>query len=341
MSIKRALLVGAGSMGRTWAKNLAECPETEVAGWVDLDPAAIADSMAETGVAAPYQGVDVAAALEAVRPDFLVDVTTPESHGAVTVAALERGVPVLGEKPMASTMEDARRMVRVSQETGVLYMVSQSRRYDPRIRAFHQAVRKLGRVGILDADFYLGPHFGGFRDEMDSPLLVDMAIHTFDQARFLTGADPISVYCEEFNPSWSWYRGRAAAVALFEMADGLRFQYRGSWCAEGRNTSWEAEWRAIGERGSATWDGDRSIQGETVRSTSGFMSEHDAFTESVAEDPHLSIAGSLRDFLKALDDPAHVPMARGDDNIKSFAMVCAAVESARTGRRVEIAPLLG
>ena len=35
---------------------------------------------------------------------------------------------------------------------------------------------------------------------MDSPLVLDMAIHTFDQARFITGANPISVYCHEFNP---------------------------------------------------------------------------------------------------------------------------------------------
>ena len=41
---------------------------------------------------------------------------------------------------------------------------------------------------------------------MESPLLLDMAIHTFDQARFITGADALSVYCHEFNPAGSWYR---------------------------------------------------------------------------------------------------------------------------------------
>lgn len=340
MSTQRALLVGAGSMGRTWARNLLDCPETEIAGWIDIDPNALSSALAELQIEVPFQGTDLRAGLTATRPDFVVDVTTPESHCDTTLAALEFGVPVLGEKPMASSMDEARRMVRASREAGKLYMVSQSRRYNPNIAAYRRAVDRLGRVGILNADFYLGPHFGGFRDAMASPLLVDMAIHTFDQARYLTGADPVSVYCEEFNPAWSWYAGDSSAEALFEMSDGLRFNFRGSWCAEGRNTSWEAEWRAIGARGSGTWNGESDIRGETVLRTEGFMSELEPFAETPDPSQPYGIAGSIRDFLRALDDPSHVPMARCEDNIKSLAMVFGAVESARTGRRVPIAPLL-
>ena len=336
MERRRGLVVGAGSMGRAWVKNLLECPEVEFTGWVDLDQGVIQISEKELGIQAPYKGVDLGAALETVKPDFVVDVSTPESHCQVTLQSLRAGVPVLGEKPMASSMDEARRMVFSSRETGKLYMVSQSRRYDPRIEAFKRAVGELGPLGILNADFYLGPHFGGFRDQMNNVLLLDMAIHTFDQARFLSGADPKSVYCEEYNPDWSWYRGASSANALFEMSNGLRFAYRGSWCAEGRNTSWEAEWRAVGPKGSATWDGDRSVQSELVKTTEGFMSEMESTQETIEDATHTGIAGSLRDFLKALDDPAHVPMGRCDDNIKSLAMVFAAIESARTGIRIPI-----
>src|SRR5207248_2903614 len=122
----------------------------------------------------------------------------------------------------------------------------------------------------LNADFYIGAHFGGFRDEMESPLLLDMAIHTFDAARFASGADPVSVYAEEFNPSWSWYGGNCSATAIFEMTGGLRFTYRGSWCAEGLPTSWESEWRAVGAKGSATWNGESSPLAEVVAETDGF-----------------------------------------------------------------------
>jgi predicted dehydrogenase len=59
-----------------------------------------------------------------------VDVTVPEAHRDVTLQALAAGVPVLGEKPMASSMDEARAMVAASERAGKLYMVSQSRRYD-------------------------------------------------------------------------------------------------------------------------------------------------------------------------------------------------------------------
>jgi predicted dehydrogenase len=249
MSVKRALLVGAGSMGRTWAANLRDCAETEIAGIVDLRPEAIQDLLAESGLHVPFTSADLSGAITEVKPDFVVDVTVPEAHCSVSLEAISHGIPVLGEKPMASSMEEAGRMVEASRNSGVLYMVSQSRRYDHRIEAFRMAAAKLGSLGILNADFYLGPHFGGFRDAMESPLLIDMAIHTFDQARMISGADPVSVYCEEFNPSWSWYAGAACANAQFEMSNGLRFCYRGSWCAEGRNTSWESEWRGSWREG--------------------------------------------------------------------------------------------
>src|SRR5689334_6563156 len=235
-------------MGRQWAKNLAACDAVAIAGWVDLRPGAAAQAAGELGVAVGHTGEDLDRALADLRPDFVVDVTVPEAHHDVTLAALAAGVPVLGEKPMAASMEQARAMVAASERAGKLYMVSQSRRYHAQLQALRRLIaEQVGELGILNADFYIGPHFGGFRDEMPSPLILDMAIHTFDAARYLSGADPVSVYCEEFSPPWSWYRGDACASAVFEMTGGLRFTYRGSWCAEGLHTSWESDWRAVGE----------------------------------------------------------------------------------------------
>src|SRR6266545_763860 len=207
----RALLVGAGGMGRQWAKNLAAHQDVAIAGWIDLRPDAAAQAAHELGIDVGATGTDLEQALAELRPDFLVDVTIPEAHHDVTLTALAAGVPVIGEKPMADTMERARAMVAASERANTLYMVSQSRRYNAQLQALRRLiVEQIGTLGILNADFYIGAHFGGFRDEMDSPLILDMAIHTFDAARYLSGADPIAVYCEEFNPPWSWYRGAAS-----------------------------------------------------------------------------------------------------------------------------------
>src|SRR5579872_3965839 len=262
--MKHAILVGAGGMGRAWARNLTSAG-IGIEAWVDVRPAAAAEAAAELELTIPHTGLELSEALKLPGVDFLVDVTVPEAHCAVTLAALGAGLPVLGEKPMASSVEEGRRMVAAAGAAGKLYMVSQSRRYDPNIAAFCQQVRdSLGPIAILNADFYRGPHFGGFRDEMPSPLLLDMAIHTFDQARFVSGEDAVSVYAEEFNPSWSWYKGDACTTALFEMTNGLKFNYRGSWCANGLDTSWQAEWRAHGPNGAAKWDGETAPTVELV-----------------------------------------------------------------------------
>ena len=336
MTAFKALLVGAGGMGQGWAKNLHEHSDVEIGGWIDLRPGAAAEAADKLELPKMHTGDDLGKALAEIRPDFVVDVTVPEAHHAVTLQALAAGVPVLGEKPMAAGMAEAREMVAASEKAGKLYMVSQSRRYDARLHAFRRLVaEQTGPLGILNSDFYLGAHFGGFRDEMASVLLLDMAIHTLDAARYVSGADPVSVYCEEFNPSWSWYKGASSATALFEMTGGLRYTYRGSWSSEGKDTSWEADWRAVGPHGTALWDGHGAPSAGIVIGTEGFSRQAEPMEGEVQHDAPRGIAGSLGDFLNALQT-GMAPMGECHDNIKSLAMVFAAIESAATGQRVPV-----
>ncbi|MFQ3668638.1 MAG: Gfo/Idh/MocA family oxidoreductase [Fimbriimonadaceae bacterium] len=335
----RCVQVGAGGMGHTWLGILTRRGDVEIAGLVDLRVEAARRLAEEKQVSPAYVGDDLERAIAETKPDFVVDVTVPEAHHDVTVTALAAGLHVLGEKPMAATMEQARAMVAASEKAGRLYMVSQSRRYDERLWAYRRLIESLGGLGILNVDFYLGPHFGGFRDQMASPLLLDMAIHTFDQARCLSGCDPVGVFCEEFNPSWSWYSGDACANALFEMSGGVRFNYRGSWCSEGLGTSWEGSWRAVGRRGTAVWDGHDHIAAETVVRTEGLWSELERH-EGVREPMLGGVEGALDDFLNAIRT-GKPPMGECHDNIKSLAMVFGAIESSRVGRRVAIGPMLG
>ena len=119
------------------------------------------------------------------------------------------------------------------------------------------------------------------------------------------------------------------------MTGGLRYTYRGSWCSEGRHTSWEGEWRAVGPNGTATWDGHAAPVAEIVAEHGGFTSPTEQHTAAFDEAMQRGIAGSLRDFLHALRTGA-TPMGECHDNIKSLAMVFAAIESAATGKRVNV-----
>jgi predicted dehydrogenase len=333
----KALLVGAGGMGRTWAKNLLENEQVELAGWVDVIPGQVERSAAEVG-AKVSAFTSVETGLRETKPDFVVDVSIPEAHEEITIQCLNQGVPVIGEKPMSTSIASAKRMVRASEVNGILYMVSQSRRYNKNLYAFRELIQKLGTLGILNADFFIGAHFGGFRDEMDNVLILDMAIHTFDAARAISGLNPVSVFADQFNPVWSWYKQDSSAICLFEMEQGARFTYRGSWCSEGLHTSWESDWRAVCEKGTGAWDGNETIKGEIVRAPNGFHSSFEEIEPPIHEAKY-GIAASLDDFLMALKTGS-TPQGECHDNILSLAMVFAAIESSKRKEVVQISEIL-
>ncbi|MFI9766448.1 Gfo/Idh/MocA family protein [Streptomyces sp. NPDC052415] len=339
----RVLVVGAGAMARVWLRAILASTDTVLAGVVDLVPAAAEALVRRAGVPETPTGRELGALATATRPDAVVDVTVPEAHLPVTLEALSLGLPVLGEKPVAATLPEALRLAAASEAAGELFMVSQSRRYDRHLAALRDRVPLLGRPGILTTDFFRAPHFGGFRETMAHPLLLDMAIHPFDTARWLLGADPVSVRCEAYNPSWSWYAGDAAATAVFEMAGGIRYVYNGSWCSAGLETSWNGAWRLSGELGSATWDGEHPPEVElcevdAVPSSEGEAGQAADAPQGVADAPQ-GVAGALAEFVRALRTGT-APAGEVHGNVLSLAMVKAAVASAQRDRRVQIGPLI-
>ncbi|GAA4773360.1 Gfo/Idh/MocA family protein [Microbacterium gilvum] len=326
MSALRVVQVGAGGMGRAWIGAISRHDDTELVGLVDLDLGTARAALDDAGLAGVAVGTSASEVAAAVSADAVVNVTVPGAHLPVNVEALAAGYPVLCEKPAAPTVADALRQAAAAQVHGRLLMISQSRRYFDGFAALRAQTARLGALGAVATEFFKAPRFGGFRDEMDHVLLVDMAIHSFDAARALIGSDPVAVYAEEYNPSWSWYRGASNAVAVFEFADGVRYTYTGSWCAPGLETSWNGRWRVSGADGSAEWDGDGAP-----------VSSLDA---PAAGDPAPEqIDGSLAEFVAAVRTGLR-PTTDARANVASLAMVEGAVQSATTGRRVRISDVL-
>jgi len=260
----------------------------------------------------------------------------PEAREAVVLAALQHGCHVLSEKPMAASMAQAAGLIEAAAKAQRLFAIMQNRRYDHRIRALRAFLDSgaVGDITTVNSDFYLGAHFGGFRDKMPHVLLLDMAIHTFDQARLISGADPVAVYCHEWNPRGSWYDKDASAVAVFEMSDGVVYTYRGSWCSEGRNTTWEADWRVIGSRGSVTWDGAEAFRAEVVAEDEGFHRPIKVLDVPIPAAPEVTLhAACIQNFLDCVRT-GRVPETICTENVKSLAMVFGAIESAESKKRV-------
>lgn len=329
----RVVLVGAGSMGRHWLRVLLDSPDVEVVGVVDLDTALAQRAVHEAKLDDVVVGADVLDVARASAAQAVIDVTVPVAHHSINTAALFAGLPVLCEKPIAPTVADALSLVAAADATGHLLMTSQSRRYYDSLIAFRRAIAAVGPVGLAVTTFSKGPHFGGFREEMEHPLLVDMAIHAFDAARYALDADPVSVYCETWNPEGSWYRGDPAASAVFEFDNEARYVYSGTWVGVGLDTSWNGSWRVSGAAGTALWDGES--EPTVAGSPEGGMPEIAPRDGDELAGKGEEIAGSLAEFVLALRT-GRTPSGIVHSNVLSLAMVEAAVLSAERGERVRI-----
>jgi len=333
----RAVVAGCGKMSNSWISYAKTREDVEIVALVDIRREFAEARAREQGLAAPcYE--DLAEAIKACGANLVFDISVPEAHEGIVKTAMGLGCDVLGEKPMASSIVAARSMALEARRLGRSYAVMQNRRYLKAIRAYRGLVAsKLGRVGIINADFYIGPHFGGFRELMDNVLVLDMAVHTFDMARFISGSDAVSVWCREFNPPWSWYKGASSATCVFEMADGAQFCYRGSWCAEGAASTWEADWRVVGEWGSAVWKGADAPWAELAapRAEGELLAPVERVEASLDWKGQEGHFGCLDEMFASLIEgrPAETDCS---DNIRTMEMVFGAIESSRTGKTVAL-----
>ncbi|MBN8526251.1 MAG: Gfo/Idh/MocA family oxidoreductase [Planctomycetes bacterium] len=335
----RIVVAGCGGIAQAWLEPLSKRADVAIVGLVDLDPKRAAERAAAFAPQAAT-GSDLAAMIDRVHPDIVVDLTIPDAHADVACLALGKGCHVLSEKPLASSMDGARRILAAARAAGRTHAVMQNRRYLPGIRRLRQALADpaLGRLAELHADFFIGAHFGGFRDAMRHVLLLDMAVHTVDQARYIGDLTPVAVNALEWNPPGSWYAHDASALVCVECAGGMRFTYRGSWCSEGRNTSWECTWRAVCTGGTAQWDGGDGFAIEAVEASApGFSRPRRAVDAPPPIEMALQAhAGCIDDMLTSIR-AGRQPMTCGEDNIRSLAIVHAAIASAeRSGARVRI-----
>ncbi len=340
----KAVMIGCGGMSGAWLAAVRDhfADRVEIVALVDLRLEAANAKAAEFQLSDAWTGTSLEEALQAKRPDLAFNCTIPEAHAATCATALRAGCHVLVEKPLAPTVEEGRELCRIAAEAGRILAVIQNRRYLTGAVAVRRSLENgdIGAIHSLYADFFLGPRFGGFREEMKHPLLLDMAIHTFDQCRQFLGRNAERITCHEFNPPGSWFAQGASATAFFEMQGGACFSYRGSWCARGSNTAWAAGWRILGEKGTLLWDGEETITVERVTEPWDGKS----FVEPVQrlEIPAASLgaagqghAGNLGEFLQAVDTGT-LPQTVAADNLHSLAMVEGAIESARRGVAVPI-----
>ncbi|KJH79933.1 Gfo/Idh/MocA family protein [Stutzerimonas stutzeri] len=182
-------LVGAGIMGRQHIEIIARSAEAQLCAIADPDPQA--QALAATHGVSWF--ADPAAMLEGARPDAVIIANPNPLHVDTAVQCLQRGVPVLVEKPVGTSLSQARRLVEVGEQTGVPVLVGHHRRHNPLIARTRQLLDEgaLGRLTTVTALWQLQKPDSYFdipwRREPGAGMLLTNLIHDLDLLRHLCG----------------------------------------------------------------------------------------------------------------------------------------------------------
>ena len=187
----RAAVVGLGSMGANHARVFGDMAGVELAAVVDSDPERVQKAVGGRPIAG-FTGTEEM--LRDVRPDLVSIVVPTQLHETVATAAIGAGANVLVEKPIAATVDAARRIACAARSANVLLTVGHIERFNPAVRELKErlAAGQGGRVLQVKAR-RVGPFPHRIRDV---GVIHDLAPHDIDIMRYLLGEDVEQVFAE-------------------------------------------------------------------------------------------------------------------------------------------------
>lgn len=187
----RIAVIGAGAMGRNHLRVLNDLESADLVALADVDRAGAERAARRFNIQAYGDYLEM---LDKEQPAGVVIAVPTILHREVALAAIERGVHVLVEKPIAFTVDEGREMIQAALRAGVILTVGHIERYNPAILELQRrlAQRELGRVFQMHAR-RLGPFPPRVRDV---GVVIDLATHDVDIMRFVSGSDVVRVFAE-------------------------------------------------------------------------------------------------------------------------------------------------
>lgn len=225
----RVAVVGAGYFAQFHHHAWTRLSRTELVAVCDLD-ALKAKSAADQAGARGFS--DLGEMLDAVAPDLVDIATPPETHDALVRQVAAHGLPVICQKPLAPTHDEAVAVVEAAEAAGVMLAVHENFRFQPWFRETRRLI-DAGRLGALHGiTFRMRPGDGQGRDaylnrqpyfqKMPRFLIHETGIHFIDTFRFLMGEiRSVSADLRRLNPAIA---GEDAGTVVFRFdgdASGL------------------------------------------------------------------------------------------------------------------------
>lgn len=189
--MSRVALIGLGTMGRNHLRVLADLDGVELAAVCDVDADAVSAASQKHSVPG-YTSWDEMLGSE--KLDAAVVAVPTRFHLEAGLAVLEHGLHVLIEKPIASDLDEGRRLVDAARRAGRLLAVGHIERFNPAVRELQRRVRggEIGRIFQIQARRQ-GPFPARIRDV---GVVIDLATHDLDVMHHLAGSEILRLYAE-------------------------------------------------------------------------------------------------------------------------------------------------
>lgn len=336
----RVVVAGLGNMGRSHALAYHAHPDAEIVGLVNRSDVALpAELKGYPRFATLKEGL-------ALEPDLVCIATYSDSHADYAISAMAAGADVFVEKPLATTVADAERVVATAKRLGRKLVVGYILRHHPSWQRLISEARDLGGPYVFRMNLNQqsdGPTWETHKSLMQttSPI-VDCGVHYVDVMCQITDAKPLRV---------SGMGLRLSDEIAPEMYNYGQLQV---WFADGSIGWYEAGWGPMmsetaffvkdvvspngavsitdGNKGASdSVDGHTKVGGLLVHRTIG-----DELIELPSEPSHQELCNSEQAFMidaisKDIDLTRHM-----NDAVQSLGICLAADESIRTGRPVEL-----
>lgn len=336
-------VIGVG-MGRAHAKGYQSHPGSELVALCDVDGIRLAAAAAELGVPQTY--TDAGRMFREAGLDAVSIAVPNKFHAPLTVAALERGLHVLCEKPMARTVKEAERMLAAARKARRNLMINFSFRFSDMSYALKQQV-DAGVVG----EIYFGrtvwhrrrglPGFGGWfgnRDLAGGGPLIDLGVHRLDLALWLMGyPEPVVVTGSTYDPiarrlareQQKEFSVEDLGCGLIKFANGATLILEASW-ALNINENEQMVTSLYGTKGGLV---QRNVTGGYQFIAELYTEEDGNLFTKVLDRRLVQAPQSYHEFVNSILEKRE-PMATGEQGLKVMKILEGIYRSAASGREV-------
>ena len=191
-------LIGCGIVGEGHLQAIRNCPQWKLSGIADIDRARLAEIHRKYDVEHTFD--DYRRLLNRVRPDAVVVATHVDTHCRITLDALRKGIHVLCEKPMATSIDECHSMVEAARTHKRLLIVNFNTRSIPRYRRIKQIIDEgaVGKVRVIRIVYNWSCHQWKPLRRLECFMaeggpLIDSAVHFFDGVRWYTGQEFVRI----------------------------------------------------------------------------------------------------------------------------------------------------